>query len=160
MFASMNVVGQSSYKVNRLTHVLRTVGELQKIDTATLASQQLSERGQTSGLKSPKSGLIHHYTLNLNSAVCSYKVTFSLACNNQKTVIASVHREHMGAWKHVKLLRDGVDVNVKILENLAAHVAPALRGSRTTKDQSSATPSANSCRSQDLRVTVSSVHVE
>lgn len=66
----------------------------------------------------------------------------------------------MGAWKHVKLLRDGVDVNVKILENLAAHVAPALGGSRTTKDQSSATPSTNSCRSQDLRVTVSSVHVE
>ena len=32
----------------------------------------------------------------------------------------------MGAWKHVKVLRDGVDVNVKILENLAAHVAPAL----------------------------------
>ena len=27
----------------------------------------------------------------------------------------------MGAWKHVKVLRDGVDVNVKILENLAAH---------------------------------------
>ena len=32
----------------------------------------------------------------------------------------------MGAWKHVKVLRDGVDVNVKILENPAAHVAPAL----------------------------------
>lgn len=32
----------------------------------------------------------------------------------------------------------GVDVNVKILDNLAAHVAPALGGSRTTKDQSSA----------------------
>ena len=50
--------------------------------------------------------------------------------------------------------------NAKILENLAAHVAPALGGSRTTKDQSSAIPSTNSCRSQDLRVTVSSVHFE
>lgn len=35
----------------------------------------------------------------------------------------------MGAWKHVKVLRDGVDIKVKILENLAAHVAPALGGS-------------------------------
>lgn len=71
----------------------------------------------------------------------------------------------MGAWKHVKVLRDGVDVNVKILENLAAHVAPALGGSRTTKDQSSAIPSTNSCRSLDLRAIVvqcilnSSAHV-
>ena len=44
----------------------------------------------------------------------------------------------MDAWKHVKVLRDGVDVNVKILDNFATHVAPALGGSRTTKDQSSA----------------------
>ena len=66
----------------------------------------------------------------------------------------------MGAWEHVKVLRNGVDVNVKILENLAAHVAPALSGSRTTKDQSSAIPSSNSCRLQGLRVTVSSVHFE
>ena len=66
----------------------------------------------------------------------------------------------MGAWKHVKVVRDGVDVNVKILENFAAHVAPALGDSRTTADQSSAIPSTNSCRSQDLRVTVSSMHFE
>ncbi|EEI77211.1 hypothetical protein HMPREF0308_2515 [Corynebacterium striatum ATCC 6940] len=45
-------------------------------------------------------------------------------------------------------------------ENLAAHVAPALGGSRTTKDQSSSIPSTNSCRSPDLRATVSSVHFE
>lgn len=32
----------------------------------------------------------------------------------------------MDAWKHVKVLRDGVDVNVKILDNFATHVAPAL----------------------------------
>ena len=32
----------------------------------------------------------------------------------------------MGAWKHVKVLRDGVDVNVKILDSFATHVAPAL----------------------------------
>ncbi|WP_245921106.1 flavin-dependent oxidoreductase [Brachybacterium timonense] len=53
----------------------------------------------------------------------------------------------------------GVDVNVKILENLAAHVAPALSGNRTTKDQSSAIPSSNSCRSQALRFNVSSVRL-
>lgn len=66
----------------------------------------------------------------------------------------------MGAWKHVKVLRDGVDVNVKILENLAAHVAPALGGSRTTKNQSSAIPLTNSCRPQALRFNVSSARVE
>ena len=32
----------------------------------------------------------------------------------------------MGAWKHVKVVRDGVDVNVKILDNFATYVAPAL----------------------------------
>ena len=52
----------------------------------------------------------------------------------------------------------GVDIHVKILENFAAHVAPRWVGSRTVKDQSSAIPSTNSCRSQDFRVTVSSAH--
>ncbi len=53
----------------------------------------------------------------------------------------------------------GVDIHVKILEKFAAHVAlPRWVGSRTAKDQSSAIPSTNSCRSQDLRVTVSSAY--
>ena len=54
----------------------------------------------------------------------------------------------------------GVDVNVKILENFATHVAPRWAGSRTPRGQLPAIPSTNSCRSQALRFNVSSVRVE
>ena len=63
----------------------------------------------------------------MNSTVCRCKVTFSLACNNQKTVICVSTQRTYGAHGNTHWFCGmGVDANVKILENFATRVTPVL----------------------------------